>query len=149
MPGESFTEVAGRWHACEAPEKLQLIQPSITSLGQAFTANSVPPSRDKIRAMVETNSPTSVSKLQSFIGSVNYVQKLLPNLASLLAPLYRLLKKAITWQWTQVEHEDFCKLKDALCLTKVLTYYSPDRTLVLQTDASGICLGAVLLQTNE
>ena len=80
------------------PEKLQLMQPSITSLGHVFTAYGVAPSPDKIRAMVEANPPTSVSELQSFIGSVNYVPKFIPTLASLPAPLYRLLKKDVTWQ---------------------------------------------------
>ena len=131
------------------PEKLQLMQPSITSLGHVFTANGVTPSPDKIRTMVEANPPTSVSELQSFIGSVIYVRIFIPNLASLLEPPYRLLQKDVTWQWTPVEHEAFCKLKDALRSTEVLTYFSPDGTLVLQTNAPGVGLGAVLLQTNE
>ena len=37
-------------------------------------------------------------------------------------------------------------MKEALCSAEVLAYYSPDCLLVLQTDASGVGLGAVLLQ---
>ena len=130
------------------PEKIQLMQEKISSLGHVFNANGVAPSPDKIRAMVESSPPSSVSELQSFIGSVNYVRKFIPNLASLLSPLYRLLKKNVPWQWTKTEDDAFRKLKDALCSTEVLAYYSPDQPLVLQTDASGVGLGAVLLQRN-
>ena len=101
--------------------------------------------------MVESSPPSSVSELQSFIGSVNYVRKFIPNLASLLSPLYRfILKKNVPWQWTKTEDDAFRKLKDALCSTEVLAYvyYSPDQPLVSQTDASGLGLGAVLLQRN-
>ena len=62
MPGESFTEVAGLWHAFESWEITTDATKHITSLGHVFTANGVSPSPDKIRAMVEANPPTSVSE---------------------------------------------------------------------------------------
>ena len=128
------------------PEKIQLMQEKISSLGHKFNANGVAPSPEKIHAMVGSSSPSSVSELQSFNGSVNYVRRFIPNLAGLLSPLHRLLKKNVPWQWTKTEDEAFRKLKDALCSTEVLAYYSPDQPLVLQTDASSVGLGAVLLQ---
>ena len=50
------------------PEKLQLMQDNITSLGHVFSSEGVSPCPEKIKAMVDAKPPTSVGELQSFIG---------------------------------------------------------------------------------
>ena len=109
------------------PEKLQLMQDNIMSLGHVFSSEGVSPSPEKIKAIVDAKPPTSVGELQSFIESVNGVRKFIPNLASLLSPLYKLLKKDAAWQWTDVENQAFVSLKEVLCSAEVLAYYSPFR----------------------
>ena len=104
------------------PEKLQLMQDNITSLGHVFSSEAVSPSSEKIKAMVDAKTPASVGELQSFIGSVNYIRKFIPNLASLLSSLYRLSKKDAVWQWNDGENQVFVSLKESLCSAEVLAY---------------------------
>ena len=128
------------------PEKSQFMQSQITYLGHTLTAHGISPSPDKVEAMMQAKPPTSVHELQSFIGSANYVRKFVPKFASIMAPLYTLLKKEALWKWTETEQGAFTTIKKALCSTEVLAYYSTANEHVLQTDASGSGLGAVLLQ---
>ena len=63
--------------------------------------------------------------------------------------MYNLLKKETKWKWGKDENNSFNRLKDAICAEKVLKRYDPNSELVLQTDASGVGVGAAILQYNE
>ena len=59
-----------------------------------------------------------------------------------------LTKKDVPFEWTSECEPAFCKLKELLVTAPVLSYprFGHDRELILETDASGIGLGAVLSQ---
>ena len=67
--------------------------PEVEYLGYIISADGLKPSQSKVKAMEEAPIPTNVSELKSFLGLVNYYSKFLPNLATSLVPLYRLLSK--------------------------------------------------------
>ena len=89
--------------------------------------------------------PTDVSSLKSFLGSVQFYGKFIPNLASMAEPLYRLTKKATPWKWEDEEQAAFEQLKNVLSSDQVLVHFDPNKTLVLACDASIVGTGAVLV----
>ena len=75
---------------------------------------------------------------------MNYYGRFLTNLASTLAPLYKLLRKHARWVW-KTEHESaFQKIKDKLKSDAVLMHFDPSKPLILACDASPYGVGAVL-----
>jgi hypothetical protein len=48
-----------------------------------------------VTAMVEWKRPSSVSKIQSFLGLVGYYWRFVPNFSSITKPLTRLLEKGV------------------------------------------------------
>ena len=52
-------------------------------------------------------------------------------------------------EWGKTENGDFNSLKNAISMEEILKWYDPNGDLVLQTDASGVGVGATILQTNE
>ena len=75
---------------------------------------------------------------------MNYYGRFLTNFASILAPLYRLLRKHARWMW-KTEHESaFQKIKDQLKSDAVLMHFDPSKPLILACDASPYGVGAVL-----
>ena len=60
-----------------------------------------------------------------------------------------MLKKEFKWKWDKSENNAFNKIKEAICAEKVLKRYNQNAELFLQTDASGVGVGAIILQYNE
>ena len=75
---------------------------------------------------------------------VNYYAKFLPDLASVLAPLYTLLQNSTTWKWGHKQEEAFKEVKSLLKSGRVLVHFDDKLPLVLSCDASPYGLGAVL-----
>ena len=73
--------------------KCAFLMPSVEYLGHRISAQGLQPTMDKIKAVQEAPKPQDVSQLRSFIGLVNYYSKFLPDVSSVLAPLYSLLQK--------------------------------------------------------
>ena len=94
-----------------------------------------------IKAVKSSPAPTNVSQLRSFLGVVNYYGKFLPDLSTLLAPLYSLLQKDAGWNWSEKQQKAFEEVKTLLTSDRILVHYDPDKELVL---ASPYGVGAVL-----
>ena len=99
----------------------------------------------KVEAVLKMPPATDVSCLRSFLGSVQFYGKFIPNLASMAEPLYRLTKKASPWKWEDEEQAVFEQLKNVLSSDQVLVHSDPNKTLVIACDASNVGIGAVLV----
>lgn len=67
-------------------------------LGHRVYAQGLHPTGTKVKAIDEAPEPRNVTELKAYLGLLNYYNKFLPNLATLLlAPLYLLLRKDVQW----------------------------------------------------
>ena len=87
------------------------------------------------------------------MGLASYYRRFLPNFASIAAPLNHLTKKDTkftTHEWTEECEKAFQLFKTALCEPPILSYPQKDAgTFILDTDASGVGIGAVLSQIQD
>ncbi|KAL5515654.1 hypothetical protein EMCRGX_G000851 [Ephydatia muelleri] len=104
---------------------------------------------EKTKAIVNAPTPQNVTQLKSFLGLLNYYGKFLPHLASMLAPLYTLLKKGPPWHWGKEQNQAFRTAKEHLISAKVLTHFDPGKKLLLACDASPYRVAAVLSHQME
>ena len=128
--------------------KVQFMLNEVEYNGFAISKDRVKPTVQKVEAIHGAEPPTNFGELRSFIGLANYLRNFVQNFAEIISPLYKLLKKEVIWKWGVIENNAFNRLKDAIGTHKVLKRYDPDGDLVLQTDASGVGVGATILQTN-
>ena len=80
------------------------------------------------------------------MGLMSYYRRFVPNFSCIAAPLHSLLEKNTTYEWTVVHEQAFQALKGKLIAPRVLKYPDFTQRFILNTDASGEGLGAVLPQ---
>ena len=125
-------------------EKCLLAQDSVTYLGHIIDSRGLRPVKKKVEAIHKAPEPKNVAELQSFIGLLCYYSKFLPNLSTVMAPLYELLKKDVPWDWGNEQSLAFKQCKTLLHCDSLLVHYDPDKPLVLACDASMKGIGCVL-----
>ena len=124
--------------------KCTFMKSSVTYLGHMIDAEGLHTLDEQVRAIFDAPAPTSTSKLKSFLGMLSYYSKFLPNLSSLLHPLYRLLKKNAQWEWRADQAKAFAASKELLTSSNCLTHFDSELDISLACDASNYGLGAVL-----
>ena len=72
-------------------DKFKFKVSEVGCVGHLLTAEGLKPDPEKIRAIVEMNTPENVKDLQRFLGMVRYLSKFVPRLSELVLPLQHLL----------------------------------------------------------
>ena len=138
-----ISTLEARGFKCNLP-KSQFYQDQVIYVGHSISKAGIAPVRSKVEDFARAKVPETLDELVSFLGAINYYRRYLPNLSSLIAPLDKLRRKDVPWQWTKVEQQAFDGLKELLKSDRVLTFYNPKYPLKLDTDASSTGIGAVL-----
>ncbi len=133
------------------PKKCAFLKPSIQFLGYVISEKGIEVDPEKVRAVQETEYPKDVKQLQQFLGMVQWLRRFVPNLAHHASPLYQALKKDEPFEKTPEREAAFQKLKDLLITPPVLRFpvYKTGCDFLIQTDASGSAVGAVLMQQDQ
>ena len=131
-------------------EKYLFAQPYVEYLGHQLSSWRVAKSPEVARdAVQKMPAPTTVSSLRSFLGSVQFYRKFLPNLSTHLEPLYRLTKKNSQWIWGTEEQAAFDTVKSLLCDDPVLARFDPFLPIGMACNASNVGIGAALFHRYE
>jgi len=88
-------------------------------------------------------SQKATRQVHSFLGSLSWYRRFVPNFTELAHPLYNLVKKGTKLKWNEEREEATKNLKEALAEARVLTYPDFEKTFLLQADATYCGLGAV------
>ena len=99
---------------------------------------------NKVKAIQEAPPPTNIQELRAYLGLLTYYNRFLPNMSTVLSPLYKLLQKSTKWQWTTKQNKAFSASKELLTSSRLLVHFDPKLSLTLACDASAYGLGAVL-----
>ncbi|KAK3253160.1 hypothetical protein CYMTET_37587 [Cymbomonas tetramitiformis] len=108
--------------------------------------------QDKVASVRDWPDLETVTHVRQFLGMCGFYRRYIQNFADLAYPLTRLTKSGVEWTWGENEKAAFKQLKTALISSPALAL--PDqkgaadgsRPFFVQTDASGVALGGVLMQ---
>ncbi|XP_038055804.1 uncharacterized protein K02A2.6-like [Patiria miniata] len=130
-------------------EKSRFTVHEVHFLGHIISHDGLKADPSKIEAIINMKPPTSKDDVDRLRGMVNYLSKFLPSLSQVMEPINALTRKGVEWSWNACHDKAFGKLKQLLTEAPVLTYFNPEKELVIHTDASDRGIGAALLQNGK
>ena len=130
-------------------KKCHLFKTEVKFLGHYLSPEGIRLCTEKIDAVLIMKYPVNTTQIKSFVSACRWFGKFIPNLAHTAAPLNKLLKKNIPFNFYLECQEAFDSLKQKLCEAPILAQPNVDKSFRLYTDASVEAMGAVLVQGEE
>jgi len=132
-------------HLYVRKEKCRFEQQRVKYLGHIINRNRVAVDPEKVQAMLLWPKPQNLKALRGFLGLTDYYHKFIQHYDSLARPLTQLLKKD-AFGWNEEAEESFSLLKEAMTKASVLALPDFSQQFIIECDASGFGIGAVLMQ---
>lgn len=127
-------------------EKCKFFETSIDYLGYRVDEKGLHPLKHKCEAIANAPNPENVTQLKAYLGLLSFYSRFLPNMSTVLQPLYELLKKNKKWSWTKACERSFKDSKQLLLTSNVLVHYDQNKPLFLSCDSSQYGIGCTLSQ---
>ena len=134
------------------PSKCDMFKTEINYLAHHVSKKGALPSKKNLEAIAECPPPDTYTKVKSFVGLVGHYQCFIKGFANIATPLYDLTsgenkdKKSEHLDLPPEAHKAFDRLKAACLQAPILSFPDFSKPFLLETDASGKGLGAVLSQ---
>ena len=134
------------------PSKCEVFKTEINYLAHHVSKEGVLPSKKNLEAIAQCPPPDTYTKVKSFVGLVGHYRHFIKGFTNITTPLYNLTsgenkdKKSEHLDLPPEAREAFDRLKATRLQAPILAFPDFDKPFLLETDASGKGLGAVLLQ---
>ena len=134
------------------PSKCEVFKTEINYLAHHVSKKGVLPYKKNLEAIAQCPPPDTYTKVKSFVGLVGHYRCFIRGFANIAAPLYDLTsgenkdKKSEHLDLPPEAQEAFNRLKAACLQAPILSFPDFSKPFLLETDASGRGLGAVLSQ---
>uniref|UniRef100_A0A4W5QR03 ribonuclease H n=1 Tax=Hucho hucho TaxID=62062 RepID=A0A4W5QR03_9TELE len=133
-------------------EKCLFFQQSVSFLGYRISTSGVEMESDRISAVRNWPTPTTVKEVQRFLGFANYSWRFIRGFGQVAAPITSLLKgepmrlkgEPMRLQWSAGADRAFGHLKALFTSAPVLAHPDPSLAFLVEVDASEAGIGAVL-----
>ncbi|TYK26105.1 F15O4.13 [Cucumis melo var. makuwa] len=118
-------------------------------LGFIVGKDGVKVDEEKVKAIREWPTPTNASEVRSFHGLASFYRRFIKDFSSIASPLTELVKKHVKFEWKEKQENAFNELKEKLIKAPCLALPNFDKSFEIECDASGIGIGAVLMQEKQ
>ncbi|KAL7593504.1 hypothetical protein Lser_V15G33880 [Lactuca serriola] len=104
---------------------------------------------EKVKAIQDWPTPKTISEVRSFHGLASFYRRFVKHFSTLASPLTEIIKKNVGFKWGKEQEHAFQQLKFHLTHAPLLSLPNFDKTFEIECDASGIGIGAVLMQEGK
>jgi hypothetical protein len=122
---------------------------SVKFLGHTISNEGISVDPSKVQEVMDWKPPRSVHQIRSFLGLAGYYRRFVPDFSRIAKPMIELLKKGVKFVLDEKCENAFQTLKQYLTSAPVLAQPDNSKPYEVYCDASGTCLGYVLMQENR
>lgn len=126
--------------------KCTFAESSVKYLGHVIQDNTIRPVKDNSISIRNFPVPKTQKNVRQFLGKINFYHEYIPKITTILDPLHNLLRKGISFKWSEECQKSFNEIKDLLCSQPILAIFDENLPINIYTDASLQGVGAVLKQ---
>ncbi|KAL0544778.1 hypothetical protein IC582_019903 [Cucumis melo] len=130
-------------------KKCSFFLEQVNFLGFIVGKDRVKVDEEKVKTIREWPTPTNASEVRSFHGLTSFYRRFIKDFSSIASPLTEFVKKHVKFEWKEKQENAFNELKEKLIKTPYLALPNFDKSFEIEYDASGICIGAVLVQEKQ
>ena len=118
-------------------------------LGHVVSTSSVSVDLEKVEVVMSWERPKSVFEIRSFLGLAGYYRRFIEDFSWITAPMTRLTRKEVKFDFDDRCEEAFQELKRRLTSALILIVLDRGQGYTVYCDASRDGLGCVLMQSGR
>jgi len=128
--------------------KCKFASSEVEYLGHIVSGQGVHADPSKVESMIKWPKTNTLKSLRGFLGLTGYYRRFIKGYGEIADLLTRLLKKR-AFKWDSEADQAFKQLKKAVSTPPILALPDFNQSFVIECDASGIGLRAVLMQEGQ
>ena len=114
-----------------------------------MSASGVSVDPEKVEVVMSWERPKSVFEIRSFLGLAGYYIRFIEDFSRLAAPMTRLTRKEVKFDWDDRCEEAFQELKRRITTAPILIVSDRGQGYTVYYDASRVGLGCVLIESGR
>ena len=111
--------------------------------------SSVSVDPEKVEPVMSWERPKSVFEICSFLGLTGYYRRFIEDFSRLAAPMKRLTRKEVKFEWNDMCEKAFQEMKRRLTSAPLLIVPKRGQRYIVYCDAEKDRLGCVLMQSGR